>query len=491
MSASSGRHFFISYSRTDTTQKQNIIRQLRARGINLWVDIENLVPGSPAWEREIERAIRGAAGIIVLLSPDSNNSEWVRREISFAQQNEKQIFPALIRGEEDDSVPLRLSNHQWVDLRTNSDSALDELADALKDQLGVTVVNKKMGSQKQKPVRWLPEDLKKFVLPGLLALIALGCIGGLVILGSIIRKNISTQSATLTATTAPDVDLTLTVTAGTSEPAVDLSGKIVYTCQVNKTNKSDQICIINADGTGQRQLTESDDNQDASLSPDGQSVVFVSNQTGSYEIFETDLSGKTTRLTGLNSTLGVPEISPDNSWIVFTNRVDNFDQIWLMERDGDNAQMILNSEGKAAVAPTWSPDSKQILFAVGRDLNRQLYVMGFDGRDPRLLSDQIITPGRTDWSPQDMIAYFIGEAWQREVWTMFSDGTGPVQVTNGGNAQSPSFSAGGRYIAFTAYTDVDGRDELSCEIFVMDLYSREKWQLTKNDYCDYQPRWGN
>ena len=67
MSASSGRHFFISYSRTDTTQKQNIIKQLRARGINLWVGIENLVLGSPAWEREIERAIRDAAGIIVLL----------------------------------------------------------------------------------------------------------------------------------------------------------------------------------------------------------------------------------------------------------------------------------------------------------------------------------------------------------------------------------------------------------------------------------------
>jgi TolB protein len=494
MSASSGRHFFISYSRTDTTQKQNIIKQLRARGINLWVDIENLVPGSPAWEREIERAIRDAAGIIVLLSPDSNNSEWVRREISFAQQNDKQIFPVLIRGEEDDSVPLRLSNHQWVDLRTDSDSGLDGLADALKDQLGVTVVNKKMEPQKKEPIQWSPEDLRKFAVPGLLVLIALACIGGLVLLGSIIRKNIPTQSATMTVTmltTVPDVDPILTVTAGASEPAADLSGKIVYTCQVNKANNSDQVCIINADGTGQRQLTESNDNQDASLSPDGQSVVFVSNQTGPYEIFETDLSGKTTRLTDMKSTLGVPEISPDNDWIVFTNRVDNFDQIWLMDRDGDNAQMIFRSEGKAAVAPTWSPDSKQILFAVGKDLNRQLYVMGFDGRDPRLLNDQILTPGRTDWSPQNMIAYFIGDAWQREVWTMFLDSTGMVQVTDGGNAQSPSFSSGGRYIAFTAYTDVVGRDEFSCEIFVMDLYSKEKWQLTKNDYCDYQPRWGN
>lgn len=37
---------------------------------------------------------------------------------------------------------------------------------------------------------------------------------------------------------------------------------------------------------------------------------------------------------------------------------------------------------------------------------------------------------------------------------------------------------------------VQEQDELSCELFVMDLYSGEKWQLTDNDYCDYQTRWG-
>ena len=79
----------------------------------------------------------------------------------------------MIRGEVDDSLPLRLSNHQWVDLRTNSDSGLDGLADALKDQLGVTVVNKKTGPQKKKPIKWTQDDLKKFALPGLLVLIAL------------------------------------------------------------------------------------------------------------------------------------------------------------------------------------------------------------------------------------------------------------------------------------------------------------------------------
>ena len=49
----------------------------------------------------------------MLLSPESNNSEWVRREISFAEQNDKAVFPVLVHGDEDDSIPLRLSNHQW------------------------------------------------------------------------------------------------------------------------------------------------------------------------------------------------------------------------------------------------------------------------------------------------------------------------------------------------------------------------------------------
>ena len=137
-------YFFISYSREDANLQRRISAELRGRGINVWVDIENLIPGSPAWEREIERSIRGAAGVIALLSPDSHDSEWVRREISFAEQNDKRVFPVLIRGEEDDSIPLRLSNHQRVDLRRNFQSGLDELANALSDQLSITAVHRQV-----------------------------------------------------------------------------------------------------------------------------------------------------------------------------------------------------------------------------------------------------------------------------------------------------------------------------------------------------------
>ena len=483
-------YFFISYSREDANLQRRIIAELRGRGIRVWVDIENLIPGSPAWEREIERSIRGAAGVIVLLSPDSNDSEWVRREISFAEQNDKRVFPVLIRGEEDDSIPLRLSNHQRVDLRRNFKSGLDELANALSDHLDITIVHRKI---KEKSGASLPIDrgeLRKFVLPILIALIGVTCVAGLALTARFISANIKTAPTQL-VNTPSDIDLVLTPTIANITTNEGLAGKIVYTCQVNKENTSDQICVINADGSDQRQLTNSHDNQDASFAPDGQTILFVSNRTGNYEIYEMDLSGHATQLTEFKSRLSFPDVSPDNKQIVFTNRVNGDDQIWLMDRAGKNAHLVFKSDANDAVAPTWAPQGDQILFAVGKDATKKLFIMGFDGRDPHLLSDQILTPGRTDWSRQGLIAYFTGDGWNRAVWTIYPDGSGMTQVTDGGNSQGPSFSAGGRYITYTAYTGVQQQDVFSCEIFVMDLYTAEQWQLTDNDYCDYQPRWGS
>src|SRR5215212_5748393 len=162
MASAPAPYFFMSYSREDVNLQKRIVAELRGRGIGIWVDIENLIPGSPAWEREIERSIRGAEGMIVLLSPDSNNSEWVRREISFAEQNEKRIFPVLIAGEEDESIPLRLSDHQRVDLRRHFHNALDELANALTDHLGVTKVSTRKKPETKQPVPFAPPDLRKF-----------------------------------------------------------------------------------------------------------------------------------------------------------------------------------------------------------------------------------------------------------------------------------------------------------------------------------------
>ena len=105
-------HVFMSYSRRDNEVMWRIVRFLRGKGIKVWVDNEKLIPGTPIWEEEVENAIFSAGAVIVVMSPDAKGSEWVRREISYADQYRKRIFPVLVRGDEDSFITLRLLTRQ-------------------------------------------------------------------------------------------------------------------------------------------------------------------------------------------------------------------------------------------------------------------------------------------------------------------------------------------------------------------------------------------
>lgn len=137
---------FMSYSRTDEAVMQRIASFLRKRDINVWVDNEKLKPGTPIWEAEIEKAIKAASAVIVILSPDSKNSEWVRREITLADQYHTRIFPVLVRGDEESSITLRLITRQYVDLRLNENVGLKSLRD------GLTVYIEELKSQERSAI---------------------------------------------------------------------------------------------------------------------------------------------------------------------------------------------------------------------------------------------------------------------------------------------------------------------------------------------------
>lgn len=125
-------HVFISYSRRDDETMRKIAFFLRDHGFKVWVDNEKLIPGTAAWEESIENAIKNAFVVIVILSPDSKNSEWVRREITYSDQFQKRVFPALAKGSEEMSLPLRLVTRQYVDLRKDENDGLNSLLAAIK-----------------------------------------------------------------------------------------------------------------------------------------------------------------------------------------------------------------------------------------------------------------------------------------------------------------------------------------------------------------------
>jgi len=306
----------------------------------------------------------------------------------------------------------------------------------------------------------------------------------------------STPTSNLIATLQASTPLAVSPAASTA-PAVssltEPTGKIAFTCQMFKDVSSEQICIVNADGTGYRRLTTEDAIRHfyPSVSPDGQSVVYsaYSAETEHYEIYELNISTNEIRqLTFALGDLNAPEISPDGTTIVFTRFFIDPERptTWLINRDGSDPREV---SADRAIDPTWSPDGQQILFASVVNNLSQLFIINIDGTGLRQLSNLPDLRGRSDWSPLNLIVTYSGKRWARELFVMNPDGSNQHQISpSGGNSQGPTFSPDGQWVAFTSYFD---RYEVhGCEIYIMHVDGTDLRRLTDNEYCDYQPRWG-
>jgi len=316
-------------------------------------------------------------------------------------------------------------------------------------------------------------------------------------------SNISAPPATQSIATPVFNLSTLTPTSisasgSTSVPSPSTSdqpgGHIVFTCQIFKTQAAEQICIMNADGSGFRRLTTEDYVRHfyPSLSPNGQRVLYsVYVVDNNYEIYQMDIeSGNVAQLTNSYGVDNAPEISPNGQSLIFMHNAPtrNINQIVVADQDGANAGNIPRITGWD---PTWSPDGKLILFASDRDGAVQLFTIRLDGSQIHRITNLPAIRGRSDWSADGQyIVTYSGEAWHRELYIMNADGSNVHQLTpTGGNSQGPSFSPDGRWVAFTAYFD-KYNDEHGCEIYIIRIDGTDLRRLTNNDYCDYQPRWG-
>lgn len=147
------KYAFASYSHRDADSVLPIVESLKDRGFNIWIDRMELMPGVD-WSASIASAVRDAKVLLWFAGRHTATSSWMQEELNAIIRSGEDaiIIPVLVKGSEPGELPTFLSQRQWVDARENITEAINILASALEQYLGVQKSEEKKDKEKEKNI---------------------------------------------------------------------------------------------------------------------------------------------------------------------------------------------------------------------------------------------------------------------------------------------------------------------------------------------------
>jgi len=124
---------FVSYASADRDAAFRIVGFLEGQGIHCWVAPRDVAPGVE-YGHAIINAIEQCKALVLVLSDQSNDSQFVRKEVERAVSKTKVVLPVRIREvTPSGSLEFYISSAQWVDAwKTPMEQHLMPLVAAIK-----------------------------------------------------------------------------------------------------------------------------------------------------------------------------------------------------------------------------------------------------------------------------------------------------------------------------------------------------------------------
>jgi len=120
---------FLSHSSVDRPFTKKLADVLRRHGIPVWYSDANIL-GAQQWHDEIGVALGRCDWLVLVLSPSSVASKWVKRELLFSLQQDRfdgRIVPTLHQSCDHAELSWTLASLQMVDFQNDFDKGCAEL----------------------------------------------------------------------------------------------------------------------------------------------------------------------------------------------------------------------------------------------------------------------------------------------------------------------------------------------------------------------------
>jgi Tol biopolymer transport system component len=310
----------------------------------------------------------------------------------------------------------------------------------------------------------------------------------------------------------PAVLALLALSAATAQAWPGLNGYMAYGSNRTGSQFSDDIYVSPLDAESPLRLTfrRADDGQ-PTWSPDGRRLAFKTAQFGSNQlaVINADGTGETLLTRTFRFSEGQPAWSPDATKLLYRRTPENplvqDADTWVLDvaasaKDPTQpvARAVLLRTGDERY-PSYSPDGTQIAFRGDLDLaepsgDEEIYVMNADGTNVRQLTSNADFDSAPSWSPDGKRILFERapagtfvpgtEAQEKDIYVMHADGTHVRRLTDSpGIDEGPEFSPDGTKVAFSSARD--GQQE----IYVMDADGSNPRRLTDDPSRDESPDW--
>lgn len=207
-----------------------------------------------------------------------------------------------------------------------------------------------------------------------------------------------------------------------------------------------QTFVVNSDGSGRKALTFGDEaaKDTPAWSPDSRFIAYTlldfNAPHGSSELYIMDADGtnqkRIFKLPNEHASAADPAWSPDGKQIAFALSDGNDGSIWVTDVngtdvDGTKAHRLSAQSQKAYVGnPVWSPDGKKIAFHSKRNGNFDIHVVNVDGTNEKPLTQNAREDRCPTWSPDGKQLMFTSKRnGNSDIYLMNADGSNQTQIT--------------------------------------------------------------